>query len=200
MTALDASPAAYHLSARMPSVFLVDRIEPCLDFWVDRLWIEPLVFRWARIPWSSLTLGDDRQFAYRTIDSLHEDTPGLIDHDQHQPWVATRPRSRRFRPDPAPPRRAGGRRPAPRDDPRHPRVLRPRAIRSAASCATSRIELGVRDIETDFRRRAGRRTRPLRGLLRSARRLRSRRRQAPEGRRSGRRRPAGRAPFPAPRA
>jgi catechol 2,3-dioxygenase-like lactoylglutathione lyase family enzyme len=71
----------------MSSVFLVDRIEPCLDFWVDRLGFDVRLQVHGDDHLEFATLGrDDLEFVYRTLDSLHEDTPGLVDGD-HQPWV-----------------------------------------------------------------------------------------------------------------
>jgi hypothetical protein len=72
----------------MRSVLLVDRIEPCLAFWVDRLGFD------VRLQ----VQGDDHlEFAclsrdgvevlYRTRDSIHADAPGLMADDEHTPWV-----------------------------------------------------------------------------------------------------------------
>lgn len=73
---------------RLSSVLLVDRIEPCLDFWVDRLGFEVRLQVHGEDHLEFAALGrDDVEILYRTRDSLHEDTPGLVAEDGHQPWV-----------------------------------------------------------------------------------------------------------------
>ena len=73
---------------KMQSVLLVDRIEPCLEFWVDRLGFEVRVQVEAEdhLEFAALCR-DDVEVLFRTRDSLHDDTPGLIDSGEHQPWV-----------------------------------------------------------------------------------------------------------------
>ena len=73
---------------RLTSVLLVDRIEPNLDFWVDRLGFEiRLQVRGDdHLEFATLSRGD-LAINYRTRDSLHEDTPGMVDGDEHSPWV-----------------------------------------------------------------------------------------------------------------
>lgn len=73
---------------RMSSVLLVDRIEPCLAFWVDRLGFEVRLQVQGEDHLEFVALGrDDVEVLYRTRDSLHTDTPGLVADDAHQPWV-----------------------------------------------------------------------------------------------------------------
>lgn len=74
--------------SRMRSVLLVDRIEPCLDFWVERLGFEVRLQVQGDDHLEFVALcRDDVEILYRTLDSLHDDTPGLVDADAHQPWV-----------------------------------------------------------------------------------------------------------------
>jgi catechol 2,3-dioxygenase-like lactoylglutathione lyase family enzyme len=73
--------------SRMKSVLLVDRIEPCLDFWVDRLGFEVRLQVQGEDHLEFVALcRDNVEILYRTLDSLHDDTPGLVDAG-HQPWV-----------------------------------------------------------------------------------------------------------------
>jgi hypothetical protein len=72
----------------MSSVLLVHRIEPCLDFWVERLGFEVRLQVQGTDHLEFVALGrDDVEIFYRTRDSLHEDTPGLVDGEDHSPWV-----------------------------------------------------------------------------------------------------------------
>jgi hypothetical protein len=74
--------------SRMTSVLLVDRIEPCLDFWVERLGFDVRLQAQGDDHLEFVALcRDDVEILYRTLDSLHDDTPGLVDADVHQPWV-----------------------------------------------------------------------------------------------------------------
>ena len=73
---------------RLSSVLLVDRIEPCMEFWVDRLGFEVRLQVHGENHLEFAAMGrDDVEILYRTRDSLHEDTPGLVSEDGHQPWV-----------------------------------------------------------------------------------------------------------------
>ena len=72
---------------RIKSVLLVDRIEPCLDFWVDRLGFAVRLQVQGEDHLEFVALcRDDVEVLYRTRDSLHDDAPGLVG-DDHQPWV-----------------------------------------------------------------------------------------------------------------
>ncbi len=72
---------------RMSSVLLVDRIEPCLEFWVERLGFEVRLQVQGPDHLEFVVLGRNGvELMYRTIDSVEQDTPGLIDTEQHQPW------------------------------------------------------------------------------------------------------------------
>ena len=89
MTALaTALPPLRTKFSRLASVLLVDRIEPCLEFWVDRLGFEVRlrVDGEDHLEFAALGQGDV-EIMYRTRDSLHEDTPGLVDGFRHEPWV-----------------------------------------------------------------------------------------------------------------
>ena len=73
---------------RLSSVLLVDRIEPCLDFWVDRLGFEIRLQVQGEDHLEFVAVGQgDVEIMYRTRDSLHEDTPGLVEGGSHEPWV-----------------------------------------------------------------------------------------------------------------
>lgn len=73
---------------RMRSVLLVDRIEPCLEFWVDRLGFEVRLQVNGEDHLEFVSLGrDDVEVLYRTRDSLHADAAGPVAEDGHQPWV-----------------------------------------------------------------------------------------------------------------
>src|SRR4051794_15662673 len=73
---------------RLSSVFLVDRIEPCLDFWVNRLGFEPRLQVEGEDHLEFAILGrDDVEIMYRTRDSVHHDAPGLTEGEGHIPWV-----------------------------------------------------------------------------------------------------------------
>lgn len=73
---------------RLSSVFLVDSIELCLDFWVDRLGFEVRLQVNGDVGLDFVILGrDDVEIMYRTRSSLAEGTPGVADSDDHQPWV-----------------------------------------------------------------------------------------------------------------
>ncbi len=72
---------------RMSHVFLVDEIEPCLPFWVDRLGFEVRLQVNDDKGLEFVTLGrDEVEIMYRTRSSVHEDAPGLVE-GQHGPWV-----------------------------------------------------------------------------------------------------------------
>jgi len=88
MSALAALPPLRTAISRMSSVLLVDRIEPSLDFWVQRLGFEVRlqVHGEDRLEFASLGRGDV-EIVYRTRDSLHDDAPGLLDGGRHRPWV-----------------------------------------------------------------------------------------------------------------
>lgn len=73
---------------RLSSVLLVDRIEPCLEFWADRLGFETRLRVEDEDGLAFAILGrDDVEVIYRTRASLHQASPGLIESDHHQPWV-----------------------------------------------------------------------------------------------------------------
>ena len=73
---------------RMASVLLVDRIEPCLDFWVDRLGFEVRLRVEGDLGLDFAILGrDEVEVVYRTLESIHQSSPGLVDGEAHQPWV-----------------------------------------------------------------------------------------------------------------
>ncbi len=87
-TATLAPPKSKTAFRKMQSVLLVDRIEPCLEFWVDRLGFEVRLQVEGDDHLEFVALcRDDVEVLYRTRDSLHDDTPGLVDSDEHQPWV-----------------------------------------------------------------------------------------------------------------
>lgn len=81
-------PAAAPISfSRMAPVFLVDRIEPCLDFWVERLGFELRVRVDDPSGLEFVTLGrDDVEVMYRTRSSVNAETPGIAQGD-HGSWV-----------------------------------------------------------------------------------------------------------------
>ena len=88
MTVLANTSAPQTSFRRMSSVLLVDRIEPCLDFWVDRLGFEVRVQVEGEDALDFAILGrDDVEFSYRTRASLDVDAPGTIDDAPHNPWV-----------------------------------------------------------------------------------------------------------------
>jgi catechol 2,3-dioxygenase-like lactoylglutathione lyase family enzyme len=73
---------------RLSSVLLVDRIEPCLEFWVDRLGFEIRLKIDGEDHIEFVALGHgDAEIMYRTRDSVNQESPGLVDGDAHQPWV-----------------------------------------------------------------------------------------------------------------
>src|SRR5581483_3673025 len=90
-TRLEATPATTappNLFRRLSSVFLVDRIEPCLDFWVDRLGFEVRLRIDGEDHLEFVALGrDDVEFFYRTRDSVRQDAPELPGGAEHAPWV-----------------------------------------------------------------------------------------------------------------
>jgi uncharacterized glyoxalase superfamily protein PhnB len=66
--------------SRLSPVFVVDRIEPCLEFWVDRLGFETRL----QVPGDDglefAILGrDDVEVIYRSRESLDLDAPGIAD-------------------------------------------------------------------------------------------------------------------------
>ncbi len=88
MTAIAAFPRLKSAFRRISTVLLVDRIEPCLDFWVDRLGFEVRLQVQGEDSLEFVALcRDDVEVVYRTVDSMHLDTPGLVDSDVHSPWV-----------------------------------------------------------------------------------------------------------------
>ncbi|WP_169979726.1 VOC family protein [Tautonia rosea] len=73
---------------RMTPVFLVDRIEPCLDFWVDRLGFEVTL----QIPGEDgldfvRVSRDEAEVFYRTRASVESQSPGIVESSDHSPWV-----------------------------------------------------------------------------------------------------------------
>ncbi len=73
---------------RLSSVLLVDRIEPCLEFWVDQLDFEIRLQVQGDDHLEFVTLSQgDVEINYRTRDSIHQDTPGLLEGGSHEPWV-----------------------------------------------------------------------------------------------------------------
>ena len=88
MTAL-ATPHRLRTRFRaLSSVLMVERIEPCLEFWVDRLGFEVRYEVPGDDHLEYVVLGQgDLEIMYRTLDSLHEETPGLVEDSDHQPWV-----------------------------------------------------------------------------------------------------------------
>ncbi|MDB5351813.1 MAG: hypothetical protein JWN86_3060 [Planctomycetota bacterium] len=88
MSALATLPPLQTAFRRLSTVLLVDRIEPCMEFWVDRLEFEVRLQIGGDDHLEFAILGrGDLEVVYRTRDSLHEDTPGLVDGETHQPWV-----------------------------------------------------------------------------------------------------------------
>jgi Glyoxalase/Bleomycin resistance protein/Dioxygenase superfamily len=73
---------------RISSVFLVEEIEPCLEFWIDRLGFELRLRVEGERGLDFAILGrDDVEVMYRTRASIQQASPGLIDGESHQPWV-----------------------------------------------------------------------------------------------------------------
>ncbi len=88
MTAIAAFPRLKSAFRRLSTVLLVDRIESCLEFWVDRLGFEVRLQVEGEDHLEFVALcRDEVEVVYRTVDSLHLDTPGLVDTDLHSPWV-----------------------------------------------------------------------------------------------------------------
>lgn len=88
MTVLATPPPLRSNFRRLSSVLLVDRIEPCLGFWVDRLGFEVRLQVQGDDHLEFVALGQgDVEIMYRTRDSLHQDAPGLVDGERHEPWV-----------------------------------------------------------------------------------------------------------------
>jgi hypothetical protein len=82
-TALPDLKATY---SRLSQVYLVDRIEPCLEFWVERLGFEIRLQVEGTAHLEFVILGrDGAEVIYRTADSVNLDVPGLVD-TEHQPW------------------------------------------------------------------------------------------------------------------
>jgi hypothetical protein len=74
--------------SRLSSVFLVERIEPCLDFWIERLGFEVRLQVDGEDHIEFAILGrDDVEIMYRTRDSVQQDTPELSEAPAHGPWV-----------------------------------------------------------------------------------------------------------------
>jgi catechol 2,3-dioxygenase-like lactoylglutathione lyase family enzyme len=69
-------------------VFLVDEIEPCLGFWVDRIGFE-LAFQTkdqTDVLGFVILKRDDVEIMYQTRASLDQDLPGIAGAD-HSPWI-----------------------------------------------------------------------------------------------------------------
>jgi catechol 2,3-dioxygenase-like lactoylglutathione lyase family enzyme len=74
---------------KLTSVFLVDEIEPCLAFWVDRLGFDLAFSREDSNHLSFAILKkDDVEIVYQTRASLGDDIPGIA-RGEHQPWIVT---------------------------------------------------------------------------------------------------------------
>lgn len=74
--------------SRMSSVFLVDRIEPCLEFWVDRLGFEVRLKVEEDDRLEFVQIGRDGvELMFRTRDSVNAESPGLFEEGEHAPWV-----------------------------------------------------------------------------------------------------------------
>lgn len=74
--------------SRLTPVYLVDRIEPCLEFWVERLGFEVRLRVESDDGLEFALLGRDGvELMYRTRDSVSHDAPGLADGEAHAPWV-----------------------------------------------------------------------------------------------------------------
>lgn len=88
MTALAALPPLCTTIGRLGSVLVVDRIEPNLDFWVDRLGFEvrSLVQGESCLEFAVLVRGDVK-IMFRTRDLNREGTSGSGTTDPHRPWV-----------------------------------------------------------------------------------------------------------------
>lgn len=72
--------AGPYCARRVSHVFLVDRIEPCLSFWVDLLGFEIRVRVGEADSLEFVTLGrDEVEVMYRTRSSMDEDAPGLAE-------------------------------------------------------------------------------------------------------------------------
>jgi uncharacterized glyoxalase superfamily protein PhnB len=88
---IEVTPSFPPLSARfgsMTPVFLVDQVEPCLDFWVDRLGFEARL----RVPGDDglefvQLVRDEVRLAYRSRGSLGRMSPELLGGHDHLPWV-----------------------------------------------------------------------------------------------------------------
>lgn len=82
-TALPALKTTYR---RLSPVFLVDRVEPCIEFWAERLGFDIRLQVDGADGIEFVILGkDDAEVIYRSAESLNLDAPGLLDSD-HQPW------------------------------------------------------------------------------------------------------------------
>jgi catechol 2,3-dioxygenase-like lactoylglutathione lyase family enzyme len=88
MSSLLSPPRAQPSFRRLSSVLLVERIEPCLQFWVDRLGFEVRLKIDGEDHMEFVALGHgDAEIMYRTRDSVNQDTPGLVEGEHHLPWV-----------------------------------------------------------------------------------------------------------------
>lgn len=86
-TALAYSPPKTRFR-RMSSVFLVERIEPCLEFWIDRMGFEVRLQVQGDEQLDFVILGrDEVEIMYRTRESIGQASPGLLTGEDHQPWV-----------------------------------------------------------------------------------------------------------------
>jgi catechol 2,3-dioxygenase-like lactoylglutathione lyase family enzyme len=73
----------------MTPVFLVDQIEPCLDFWVDRLGFHIALQTTnedGAAPHFVILKRDDCEIIYQTRSSIDPALPGLAAGD-HSPWI-----------------------------------------------------------------------------------------------------------------
>ncbi|QDV36802.1 VOC family protein [Tautonia plasticadhaerens] len=69
-------------------VFLVDRVEPCLEFWVDRLGFEARIRVVGDDGLEFVQLArDEVRLAYRTRESVGRTAPELLGGLDHLPWV-----------------------------------------------------------------------------------------------------------------
>lgn len=72
----------------MTPVFLVDRVEPCLDFWCNRLGFEAGLRIAGEDGLDFVQLSrDEVRLVYRTRSSLGEFSPEALGAEVHLPWV-----------------------------------------------------------------------------------------------------------------
>lgn len=73
---------------RLTPVFLVDRVEPCLDFWVDCLGFEATLQIPGEDGLEFVRLArDEAEVLYRTRSSVEQLSPGVVESNDHTPWV-----------------------------------------------------------------------------------------------------------------